>query len=515
MTGLTCCRASVLSLVALGLLWLTPHAPADSDPATVLKASGIAPTPAAVEVYVRSWIVDDRLKGRIDKLIAQLGSEDYDQREQATEELARIGPATLESVASAARSKDPEVRQRATSLLTRLDSVEGRRTREAQLSAALQWLGQTRPTGAAPLILDVLPHLSSPAHREAATRSLWACTTPGEGARLRRLVQDGPAPLRATALPALELAEGDSAVELLRAFQKDPDPAVRLGAARALLDRRPADAVAVLLGLLECPDADTRTQAAWLLQQTSGLPAEADRALDWTQTVARWRAWATSPAADKPRPLGTDRLRLERYGLLLSVVFTEEMPALKDGYGPLRYETNCAGKASVARGLLRLDGQHNDGNQSLFIQAEKLVGKPAFPRAFEVRATLGGEAEMSGTWHVGVSIGNVRVLFHPGFTDGAFRVEQITTQRYLHANENMNFTPAAGVLHELTIKVIENRDDTVTLDVRITESGPRGRTFQRTVQIKAADIGPLSRVGLERSGRTGGAALFGALSIRQ
>jgi hypothetical protein len=517
MTGSTFRRIARSALAALAVLFLARVATtAEADPATILKAGGITPTAANVETYLRGWIVDDALKARITKLVAQLGSEDFDQREQASEDLARIGPTAIEPLRTAAKSTDPEVRQRASDLLTRLDSDQVKRARETLPLAAFQWMAKTKPAGGPTLILDVLPHLTSWAHREAAAGALWACVTPADSERLRRVVREGPPASRAAALPALELAEGDKAVALLHDYLKDPVPAVRVAAARALLDRQPADAATALLSLLDSDDADSRGQAARLLQLLSGIPGEGDRALDWTQATARWREWGASTKADRFRLVGADRLRPDRFGVLLSVTFTDEIAALKEGYGLLRYETNCAGKASMAKGLLRLDGQHAaEGDQRLFVSSEKLLGRERFPKSFEVRAKLGGEAAMAGAWHVAVSVGNVRMLFHPDFLQGSYRVERIDTHAYLHGNENMNFTPAGGVLHEMIVDVTEKSDGTVTLDVRIVDGAQPAREFRRSVQVKAVDIGVISRVALERSGRSGGAGLFGSLTIRQ
>jgi|SRR5579862_5066842 len=54
---------------------------------------------------------------RVQDLIRKLGSDDYATREQATEELRKIGPPAREALRKAAESDDPEVRQRAQSLL--------------------------------------------------------------------------------------------------------------------------------------------------------------------------------------------------------------------------------------------------------------------------------------------------------------------------------------------------------------------------------------------------------------
>ncbi|HEV3445194.1 MAG TPA: hypothetical protein VG099_11155 [Gemmataceae bacterium] len=61
--------------------------------------------------------------GQLDSLIRQLGSLDFTQREKATEELEANGCAALEVLRKAARrDKDPEVRQRATRVVQRLEN---------------------------------------------------------------------------------------------------------------------------------------------------------------------------------------------------------------------------------------------------------------------------------------------------------------------------------------------------------------------------------------------------------
>ena len=88
----------------------------------------------------------------------------------------------------------------------------------------------------------------------------------------------------------------------------------------------------------------------------------------------------------------------------------------------------------------------------------------------------------------------------------------------------MPFTPAAGVLNDMTIDVTQLQGGDVRLDVTVRDgsagaaaagaAGAAGRTFTRSLTCRADDIGPVRRVALERNGRTGGAALFGKFSIR-
>jgi len=59
--------------------------------------------------------------GKIEKLIQQLGSEDYATREKATEELRKIGTPAREALRKAAENPDPEVQTRARSLLQEIE----------------------------------------------------------------------------------------------------------------------------------------------------------------------------------------------------------------------------------------------------------------------------------------------------------------------------------------------------------------------------------------------------------
>ncbi len=127
---------------------------------------------------------------------------------------------------------------------------------------------------------------------------------------------------------------------------------------------------------------------------------------------------------------------------------------------------------------------------------------------------MGGESLAVSLWHVGVSVGNVRLLFHPGLEGGMFRVERVDNHQVILANAQMPFTPAAGMLHEMTINVAQGSDGSVRFAVRLADGSGSGRQFRCNVTARSEDVGLLGRIGLERSGQQGGAALFGALSIR-
>ncbi len=80
-------------------------------PLTVLGLSFIAvPAPAA-----------DKADGRIDKLVEQLGSDDFNEREKASAALDALGEPALDALRQAAKSTDEEVRKRAETLVGKIE----------------------------------------------------------------------------------------------------------------------------------------------------------------------------------------------------------------------------------------------------------------------------------------------------------------------------------------------------------------------------------------------------------
>ncbi len=60
------------------------------------------------------------LQAKIQKLVKQLGDDDFQKREDAMEELVKIGDAAVEALKKAAKSEDPEVAWRAKEALNRI-----------------------------------------------------------------------------------------------------------------------------------------------------------------------------------------------------------------------------------------------------------------------------------------------------------------------------------------------------------------------------------------------------------
>jgi hypothetical protein len=89
-------------------------------------------------IIERAFSAGDSSK-RVSRLIEQLGDADFHVRQQATAELARMGPAALRALKEAARSQDPEVRSRARALLERIRRRDRPRYTILDLVSRLHW----------------------------------------------------------------------------------------------------------------------------------------------------------------------------------------------------------------------------------------------------------------------------------------------------------------------------------------------------------------------------------------
>jgi hypothetical protein len=194
--------------------------------------------------------------------------------------------------------------------------------------------------------------------------------------------------------------------------------------------------------------------------------------------------------------------------------FSRKIASIEDRYGKLRYETTVNdARASASDGIVRLHGDHDEGDQRLFITARDVLGQDQFTSPFVVTAEIGGEALGAGTYHVGISVGNLRILFHPGYRQGGFRIERVDNHRYVMTNQNMPFTPVADVLHKMRISVTPQKDQTVLLKATVVNGENSNEKYLTTFVAAHDDIGEITRVAIARSGRVGGAALFGSFEI--
>jgi hypothetical protein len=193
--------------------------------------------------------------------------------------------------------------------------------------------------------------------------------------------------------------------------------------------------------------------------------------------------------------------------------FRQPSDSLRKGYRRMRLLSTENLDGSVAEETLRLTGKRlrGEADQRLSVSAQEATGTKQFPGRFRISVKIGGMAGGEGTYHVGVSVGKVRALFHPGLEEGAFRFEKIDTGKELTSNEDMGFTPEIGGFVDMKIDVQRHVTGKVTLAVEVSD---KDIVYRAKKVFDADQIGALDQVSLDRSGHHGGDGLFRNLVLQ-
>ncbi|MCG8587422.1 MAG: hypothetical protein MI757_22170 [Pirellulales bacterium] len=459
--------------------------------------------------YLQNCLPSADLQSEIAKYVKQLDSEKFAQREAASAKLAQFGAAARAKVLEASKSENEETTWRAKRILQQIESGKNLQQREVLAYAAIRLIEDKKLAEATPVLLKLVDHLEQTEARDAAVQAIWKCADKSHADLLEEAMKSSKPVTQAAAIVALEVAQGAAAVEQLKPFLKSESEVNRLAAARALANHKPRAVVEALVDLIGSKDEETSALAEALLRQLTGVTIET---AEGKTIAAAWREWADSELATvKLKTLGAERLDLSHGRGSLTEMFTRKSTDATKGYGRLGYEATVPARTIVADGILRMEYGGTEGDQRLAITSQKLTGRREWPKKLEIRAKMGGEADGSGTYHVGISIGQVKVLYHPAYSGGAFRVEDVDSHDYFTSgNKSMGFTPAAGAAQDVTIRVTRTEAG-AKFDIEIKQGAS---TFRDSIDVSTAQLGNYNRIGLERSGRSGGAALFDSFSVK-
>jgi HEAT repeat protein len=203
-----------------------------------------------------------------ERLVQDLGSASFEQRQQASRNLAKVGVRALAALREAEAGADREKARRAKECIAQID----RETRQPFALAAIRILLRTKPAGTLEALLRYLPCAAD----EETEEALWY--------GLERLgMQDGPVDRvivaaltdrvparRAFAACVLGRGGNDERRGAVGKLLRDPDPEVRLRAAQGLLAGKDKASVATLIGLLEGTSIEVAWQAEELLHWVAG-----------------------------------------------------------------------------------------------------------------------------------------------------------------------------------------------------------------------------------------------------
>ena len=298
-------RSATNILVLLSLLVATEVRPAAEDRPTdeerdlaILRQQGAlsdresAPDRESASKVLRELLPSDNERERTTALIAQLGSDDYREREAATEALMRMPRPPLRELAEAANSEDAEVRQRAGRILAGADEP----STSVVVFAACRVIAQKKLTGLTQDLLAAAALADSDPARAAVRLAMVATAGPEDVPALSKALEAGHIETRIAAIWGLTAAGGPVAIEAIEpllADEKQP-PALRLAAAEAMaLYQRPS-AASALVDLLGAEDVLIRAKAALLLRAVSGqqLNFSPDGPADQrARQRAEWALW--------------------------------------------------------------------------------------------------------------------------------------------------------------------------------------------------------------------------------
>ncbi|MFT6863882.1 MAG: hypothetical protein ACJAVK_002444 [Akkermansiaceae bacterium] len=265
------------------------------------------------------------------------------------------------------------------------------------------------------------------------------------------------------------LKGGKAALKWLRTVARSSDPEVR----------RRVDEVIVLLGSAFRKERDFAVTHAM-----ESLSAEGDeRKADTGGVFYEW--------------FGADRTKLG------------------EKYRQFSFSNSAGRPGEISEGRLAFGGSAGaDGDQRLILKSQEWPGGESFGDSFLVSAKLGGESKGGGAWHLGITVGRVRALYHPGTNGGSFRFEQIGTRSKLSRMESVGFTPGEKALQWMSVGVERLADGAVRLGVTLEEGGKGKGRFETSVTLTEGQMGDLNQISLDRSGRTGGDAFFDDLLIK-
>lgn len=269
---------------------------------------------ASLIKFFKARTLADADRSRLAALVVDLGSDAYELRERASQELIAAGAQAVPLLRQATRNSDIEVVRRAEHCLRLIDRVAG----SAITAAAARVLARRNPDGAADALLAFAPFADDDVVVDELRTALVAVAL-RDGKPVPAVLdgaRDKNASRRALAAEALVrsgLPEQRTAMAKLLA---DPEPLVRLRVGLALADAKDKQAIPTLIGLLVDLPRDQSWQVEDLLFRLGSerAPAVALGNDDASRKKCRdaWRDWWSkngdkvdlAQLAVNPRPLG-------------------------------------------------------------------------------------------------------------------------------------------------------------------------------------------------------------------
>ncbi len=342
----------------------------DSQAVARLAEFGIEPTSASIAEYFSRLQPTPERQREINAWIAQLDSEDFAAREEASRKLRQQLGGTGPLLAQAIAGGNAEIRWRAREI-----QDESSRESRLVLGAALTVIRHRKLAGRAEDLFAIIPLCDEEPLRRLVRSAITATAREADIPLFEQQLTAADPQARRAALKGLETVAPKRAIAPAVSQLADADPQVQLSAVRVLAapgehTEARRKTLAPLVRLLDDEAIEVRVAAAQLLRTLVGrdkfendLPyrpyaARPERA----QQVAAWQAWlvtagttATLQTLHGTEPVLLGRLLLCDHGKNLLIEFDEEgIPRWEQPVGQQPWA--CLGLPSGHR----LVGSYND-----------------------------------------------------------------------------------------------------------------------------------------------------------
>ena len=133
-----------------------------------------------------------------------------------------------------------------------------------------------------------------------------------------------------------------------------------------------------------------------------------------------------------------------RGAVVFSETFSVDGPFPSAAYPQWTYVSDLPSTtASVIAGVLTIQGSSDGARASVVIPSLTHV---------TVSATVSASGHSFGQGNVGLRWGDLDFLFHPGFSGGAFRIDENAGANNIVGNTNMGFTPTSGRDYRISVQ---------------------------------------------------------------
>lgn len=233
-------------------------------------------------------------RDKLGEFVGQLGSDDFAEREAASQAILKRGPLAVPFLNKALHSADAEVVRRARACLEAINEGPG----PALPGAAARLLGRRKPDGAVAVLLAYAPYADDATVEDEVCAALAAVgRRDGEAdAVLVAALGDREPARRAAAAQAVGKLAGVAHKDTLARLARDTSPGVRYRAALGLLSAGHREGLGALIGLLGDGQQELADRAEEVLLRLAGeqsphIERGDDETVRRKRRQAAWEDW--------------------------------------------------------------------------------------------------------------------------------------------------------------------------------------------------------------------------------